>query len=117
MLSSDIISVLDENIKNFMSFLRHNWPETTIRPKLHMIEDHYYHVGMLVVGFLMNSVGGSIHKGINSMKQTISNVRNNKDGLKYIMDCHLVSTNPHARSRQVHKKEWNLQRKSNKQCQ
>ena len=40
MLCADISSLLDENIKNFMSFLRHNSPETTISPKLHMIEEY-----------------------------------------------------------------------------
>ena len=112
MLSTDIISALNENIKNFVSFLRCNWPETTISPKLHMIEDHIvpilsrWNVGC---GFLGEQGGESIDKCINGLKQRYLNVRNNKDRLKYIMDCHLASTNPHARSRRVHKKERSLQ--------
>ena len=112
-----IISLLDENIKTFMSLLHHNWPETIISPKLHMIEDHIvplllrWNVGC---GFLGEQGGEFIHKRINGMKQRYSNVRNKKDRLKYIMDCQLASTNPHACSKRVHRKERNFQQKSDK---
>lgn len=46
-LLTERVSELDENIKDFMSFFRTNWPEVKITPKLHMVED-----------FMVSKVGG-----------------------------------------------------------
>ena len=40
LLTPTDIKRLEEDIKNFIDFLRRNWPNVKITPKLHMIEDH-----------------------------------------------------------------------------
>ena len=114
-LTEQDIAALQLDIEEFMAYLRLNWPDVSISPKLHMVEEHIvpflsqWHVGC---GFLGEQGGESIHKCINSMKSNYSNIRNNKDKLKYIMDSHLSTTSPEARAKRVTKKPRNLKRKT-----
>ena len=112
-LQLDEIYALDENIKSFLMYLCMNWPEIKISPKLHMVEDRMipflmkWRVGC---GFYGEQGGESIHKMFNTMKRNYSNVKKDTDRLKYIMNCHLASTNPNARVTRVEKKSRNLKR-------
>ena len=114
-LFDDDIMNLTTNITDFMTFLRSNWPDVSITPKLHMLEDHVvpfvtqWHVGC---GFYGEQGGEAIHKTTNIMKRNYT-VRNKRDNLRYIMNNNLSSTNPHASSRRVVKEKRNLKRKQN----
>ena len=50
LLTPTDIKRLEEDIKDFMDFLRGNWPNVKITPKLHMIEDHIPFVNHWKVG-------------------------------------------------------------------
>ena len=114
-LTEQDISSLATYIEEFMAYLHLNWPDVSISPKLHMVEEHMvrfltrWRVGC---GFLGEQGGESIHKCINLMKNRYSGIRNKMDRLKYIMDCHLSGTSPEARSKMVVKKPRNLKRKT-----
>ena len=81
-----------------------------------MVEDHIipflmrWHVGC---GFYGEQGGESIHKTINTMKRNYSNIKTDIDRLKYIMNCHLVSTHSTAHVTRVVKKPRNLKRTMN----
>ena len=107
---NEIIS-LQNNINEFMMYLRCNWPNVSINPKLHMLEDHVipfisrWHVGCDFYG-----EQESIHASINKMKGRYSSIKKDPDRLKYIMNCHLSSTNPNCRSKRVVGQKRNLKR-------
>ena len=112
-LTPEEISVLDDNIKGFLQYLRHNFPDVTISPKLHMMEDHIipfitrWGAGC---GFFGKQGGESIHAKFNNLKRTYRIINNKKDCLKAIMQSHMTSTSPQARVRNVVKQKRNLKR-------
>ena len=97
-----------------MEYLRLTFPEITISPKLHMMEDHmipFIRRWGAGCGFYFGEQGGeSIHAKFNTLKRNYANIQNKMDCLKSIMQSHLSSTNPHARVRRVVKKKRNLKR-------
>ena len=112
-LEQEEIDKLEADIADFMAYLRTNFPEITIIPKLHMLEDHMipfileWRVGC---GFFGEQGGESIHASINTLTRNYSNIKKDTDRLKYIMNCHLASTNPNARVRRVSKTTRNLKK-------
>ena len=84
-----------------MSFLRTNWPDVNISPKLHMLEDHVvdflrrWKVGF---GFYGEQGGESIHHEFKKMKERYSNIKPKTNRLKYLMTQHLLTVNPDAQS-------------------
>ena len=97
---SCIIKFCDD-VSIFMKYLRFNWPEINISPKLHLLE---YHAADFLkrwnsgCGFFGEQGAESAHNGINRMKDRYKCVRNDKDQLIYIMNQHLLSTNPKAQN-------------------
>ena len=115
LLTEHKIVTLQDNIHDFMMYLRCNWPDVSINPKLHMLEDHVvpfisrWHVGC---GFYDEQRGGgSIDASINTKKGRFKTIKNYNERLKYIMNCHLSSTNPNCCSKRDVKKKRNLKRK------
>ena len=98
-LEQEDIQKLEADIEDFMAYLRTNFHEMTIIPKLHMLEDHMvpfileWKVGC---GFFGEQGGESIHASINTLKRNYSNIKKGTDELKYIMNSHLASTNPNS---------------------
>ena len=83
-LSDDVITALEVDIVSFMSFLRDNWPEVMIMPKLHILEDHVasflrqWHAGCE----LYEEQGGeSLHAIFNKKKSSFQGIRNEKVGV------------------------------------
>ena len=102
-----------------MSYLRLNFPDVSITPKLHILEDHMvtfvskWHAGC---GFYGEQGGESIHAIFNRKKSRYSGIKNDCDRLSYLMKEYLSSTNPAARAiRDTHKKKsrLNMKRKNN----
>ena len=104
---------IDADIAAFMAYLRTNFPEMTIIPKLHILEDHMipfiseWRVGC---GFFGEQGGESVHASINSLKRNYSNIKKGTGQLRCIMNSHLALTNPNPRVRSVSKKKRNLTR-------
>ena len=106
---------MEGDIIYFMAYLRLEFPQIRISPKLHMLEDHvipFLQKWGAPCGFYGEQGGESIHKTINSMKHNYSNVRNNVERLTYVMHNHLAATNPNAGAKRVTKKKRKLQRDS-----
>ena len=104
---------LEGDIINFMAYLRLQFPQIQISPKLHMLEDHvnpFLQKWGAPCGFYGEQGGESIHKTINSMKHNYRNVRNNVERLTYVMRNHLAATNPNADAKRVTKKKRRFQR-------
>ena len=109
-LEQEEIENLEADIKEFMAYLRTNFPEMTIIPKLHMLEDHMFpfifewKVGCTLFG---EQGAESIQASISKLKRNYSNINKGIDQLNYIMNSHLASTNRNACVQRVNKKKIN----------
>lgn len=84
-------SFSDKNIKEFMKFYRANFPEATVLPKMHLMEDHLvswlrkWRVGL---GLMAEQGAESIHASINSIKAAYTNIPDRVKRLKCILQEH-----------------------------
>ena len=98
-LSDDDTESLEFAITSFMQYLRLNYPEASISPKLHLLEDHVvtfvkkWHCGL---GFYGEQGRENIHHDFKRIKQRYNNIKDPVDRLSYTMNQHLVSTKPQA---------------------
>ena len=88
---------LDKRIDVFLAFYRDSFPQATISPKLHMMEDHVvpflqrWKVGF---GFLGEEGAESIHARFNSIRKNFSNMPNKVVRLQAILNAHLTEVCP-----------------------
>ena len=104
-----------QDVTEFMSYLRVHFSHIRITPKLHMLEDHMYDFlwkWRTGCGLYGEQGGESAHNGINKMKHRYYNIKNDLTRLNYIMNQHLLSTNPKAQVIKPKKKTRNLKRKT-----
>ena len=94
-----VITALEVDIVSFMSFLRDNWPEVRITPKLHILDDHVasflrlWHAGC---GFYGEQGGESLHAIFKKKKSSYKGITNDCERLEYLLNEYLASTNPKA---------------------
>ena len=88
MLSNNVISALETDIKSIKLFFRDNWPDVRITPKLHILEDHVipfleiWHAGC---GFYGEQVGESLHAIFNKKKAQYHTIKNDCTRLTYLI--------------------------------
>jgi hypothetical protein len=73
------------NIDEFLSYYRSNFPEATITPKLHMLEDHvvpFIRAWRVGLGMMGEQGAESIHARFNALQRTYSNITNSVQQLK-----------------------------------
>ena len=77
-----------DNIKNFMSFDRSKFPNESVTPKLHMLEEHVVEwVKKWKAGFgLLGEQGAeSIHSYFNGLRRTYAGIPDSVKRLKHMM--------------------------------
>ncbi len=85
------------NIKLFMAHYRQNFPEATILPKMHLLEDHVvpwlrrWHVGF---GFMGEQGAESIHASFNQIARAYVGVRGRVEQFKLTVEAHHQKINP-----------------------
>ena len=100
-LEDNIITVSEHHVAEFMLYFRSNWPSINISPRLHLLEyltAHFLRLWGTGCGFYGEQGAESAHNGINRMKHRYANVKNDLSRLEYIMNLHLLSTNPKAQA-------------------
>ena len=89
----DIYVLLDQHIKEFLSyywanFPRDKYPNASVLPKMHLLEDHKttwlrkYHLG---AGLMGEQGAESIHAHLNCLEATYSSIPNRLKRLKHII--------------------------------
>ena len=87
----------EQHINNFMAFYRASFPEATILPKMHILEDHVipwfqrWHVGFGIMG---EQGAESIHAHIMKLERTYQGIANDVERLKYIFKEHMLESAP-----------------------
>ena len=80
------------DIDDFLGYYRSTFPESTVIPKLHMLEDHVvpfireWRVGL---GMMGEQGAESIHARFNALERTYSNMTNSVQRLKCMVLEHL----------------------------
>nr|XP_058961399.1 uncharacterized protein LOC131788329 [Pocillopora verrucosa] len=115
-LNDGKIDKLEEDITNFLQFLREKFPDTTITPKLHMLEEHVcpflrqWHMGLRFYG--EQGIEG-IHSEFNTQSQHFDHVKKKDTRLRQILVNHHIATIPELAGKAPKPKERNLKRKAN----
>ena len=74
-----------------MNFYRETFPEASVTPKLHLLEDHVLEfLGQWRVGFGMLGEQGaeSIHAAYNNLKRVYANVHDREEQLRLVTQEH-----------------------------
>ena len=85
------------NVEEFMAYYREEFPQTTVTPKLHILEDHMvpwlqrHRVGF---GLLDEQGVESIHAKFNTLKGTYCTMLDKVKRLKHLMEAHYLHTAP-----------------------
>lgn len=98
------LSQLDGAIKELMSFFRSTWPNVSMTPKLHMLEDHILQfITKWRVGLgLYNEQGGEgIHPKFNDLHRQFCRMKPNRRRLFSMLKEHHARVNPSAKTLQL----------------
>lgn len=84
-----------------MSHFRSTWPEVTVPPKLHMLEDHvvpFIREWGAGIGIYGEQGGESIHNEFNKLMRTYCTMKPNTRRLLSVLKEHHRRTNPTAKA-------------------
>ena len=88
---------IEKDIKDIMSFYRTTFPDSTVLPKMHIMEDHVidwllrWHLG---AGLMGEQGAESLHAHLMRLERTYQGVANEVDRLKYIFKEHILESAP-----------------------
>ena len=92
-----------------MAFYRESFPDATVLPKMHILEDHVipwmrrWHIG---AGLMGEQGAESIHAHINRLENQYNGIVNHVDRLKYVVVEHNVESTPGLNSLRPEPKEY-----------
>jgi len=90
------LHISEENIKTFMGYYRMTFPQATVLPKMHILEDHVvlwirrWRVGF---GFMGEQGAESIHD-FNSLKSSYRGIPDPVQQLRQMMVAHFLHVTP-----------------------
>ena len=108
--------VAEEDITDFPQFIGEKFPDMTVTPKLHMLEEHVcpflrqWHMGL---GFYGEQGIEGIHSEFNTQSQHFDHVKEKDTRLLQILVNHHIATSPELAGKAPKPKERNLKRKAN----
>ena len=103
----------EQDICTFTNYFREQFPQATIPPKLHMLEDHvvsFIQKWHFPLGFFGKQGGESIHHEFVDLAATFAHVHPAPDRLKRILEKHFVVVHPKNREIIPQKQCRNLKR-------
>ena len=92
-----MFTFIDNNIKSYMSFFRSEFPEETVPPKMHMLEEHiipWVKRWGFGLGFHGEQGGESIHARLNSIRTNMRGFSDDLSILKSVIETHWIQTSP-----------------------
>lgn len=88
-----------------MVFYRTSFPDASIIPKMHLLEDHmcsWLQLYNLGAGLMGEQGAESIHQHINRLENVYSGIVNPVERLKYIFNMYTIETTPSLLSLKPH---------------
>ena len=90
---------VDFNIQDFLIYYWESFPEASITPKMHMLEDHAIPwLEQCRFGFHGEQGLESGHAEFNSLKVTYQNIRDQAEKLRHLLKEHHLRMSPDAAS-------------------
>ena len=92
-----------------MAFYRKSFPESSVLPKMHILEDHvvpWARKWKIGAGLLGEQGAESIHAHINRLDRQFNGIVNPLDRLKYIITEHNLESSPRLNSLQPTPKKY-----------
>ena len=92
---------VDFNIQDFLAYYWKSFPEASITPKMHMLEDHtipWLEQWQCGLGFHGEQGLESGHAEFNSLKVTYQNIRDQAEKRRHLLKEHHLKKNPDAAS-------------------
>lgn len=89
-------------IVEFLASYRSTFPEATVLPKMHFLEDHavpWIKKWKTGFGFLGEQGAGSIHKQINALERSCNCIPNKVERLHHMMEAHHTQVCPELEER------------------
>ncbi|XP_057300002.1 uncharacterized protein LOC130630499 [Hydractinia symbiolongicarpus] len=94
-----MLNDLETAIENFMNFYRKTWPDASITPKLHMLENHaidFVRRWGTAFGFYGEQGAESIHPTFNKLMATYCQMKPPTKRLQAMMNEHLTRVHPRS---------------------
>ena len=98
---------LEMAIVDFMKYWRSNWPNESVTPKMHILEDHmvpFVKKWKLGCGFYGEQGAEGIHKEFNEINSNHTSITNPVMRLKSILKRHHLNTFPKALNEELRPK-------------
>ena len=92
---------LTVDIQDFLAYYREFFPEASITPKMHMLEDHtipWLEQWQCGLGFHGEQGLESVHAEFNTLKVTYRNIRDQAERLRHLLKEHHLRMSPDAAS-------------------
>lgn len=102
-------SFLEGNINTFMAYYRAHYPEATVIPKMHLLEDHmvpWLRRWHMATGLMGEQGAESLHAHLHKLENRFSGVVNDLDRLEYVVREHNVQAAPELRGLQPPPRKW-----------
>ena len=97
----DYFFISGNDVNDLLCFFRQHWPNDTIPPKLHLLEDHaadFMERWSTGHGIYGEQGAESIHKVFNILRRTYSSIQPASKRLESMMNEHLRLVHPDAKS-------------------
>jgi len=91
------LHISEEDIKTFMGYYRVTFPQATVLPKMHILEDHvvpWIRHGRVGFGFMGEQGAESIHAYFNSLKSSYRGIPDPVQQLRQMMVAHFLHVTP-----------------------
>lgn len=88
---------LESDIASFMSFYRRKFPQASILPKMHVLEDHvvpWMRRWRIGAGLMGEQGAESIHAHFMRLERINQGIPNEVDRLKYMVKEHILESEP-----------------------
>lgn len=88
---------IELDIASFMEFYQKNFPQSTVIPKMHLLEDHtvpflrWWHIG---AGLMGEQGQESIHAHLNKVEANFNSINNPLERLTYVVKQHNIDCTP-----------------------
>lgn len=104
LISKFVVLISASAIKSFMEFWRETWPNKSVTPKMHILEEHmvpFLKHWKLGCGFYGEQGGESVHRAFNTLHNTHASLNDQVKRLNSILKRHHLNVYPEMRNQDI----------------
>ncbi len=115
----DCFSFIEKDIVAFMEFYRKSFPNASVLPKMHVLEDHvvpWMRRWRLGAGLMGEQGAESVHAHIHRLETQYNGIVNPVDRLKYVVNEHNIESAPGLNSLRPAARSYRKRRATAESC-